>query len=136
MTYAASAALQAAVYQHLSADAGLTVLVPDAIHDARPEGPVVGTHVVVGDEQVRDWSTKTGRGAEHRFVVSVVSDEEGYLTAKTVAGAITDALIDAPLLLARGHVVCLGFLRGRARRVRAGQVRRIDLTFRALVEDT
>ena len=135
MSYAVSASLQAAVYQQLVADLVLSGLVPGAIHDARPEGPVIGTHVVLGDEDVRDWSDGTGVGAEHRFSISVVSDEEGYQTAKTVAGAISDALIDAPLILGRGRVVCLGFLRARARRVRSGQTRRIDMVFRAIVED-
>ena len=135
MSYAVSAALQAAIYQHLAADATLAGLVPGAIHDARPPGPVVGTHVILGDEDVRDWPHQTGMGADHRFTVSVVSDEDGYQTAKIVAGAVSDALVDASLVLTRGRVVCIGFLRARARRVRSGQTRRIDMIFRALVED-
>ncbi len=135
MSYAVSAALQAAVFQHLAADAGVSALVPGAVHDARPEGPVVGTHVIIGDEDVRNWSTQAGGGADHRLTVSVVSDEDGYQLAKTVAGAVSDALVDASLPLARGRVVCIGFLRARARRIRSGQTRRIDMIFRALVED-
>jgi hypothetical protein len=39
------------------------------------------------------------------------------------------------MVLSRGRVVAIEFLSARARRVRAGDVRRIDMTFRARVED-
>ena len=37
--------------------------------------------------------------------------------------------------LERGRVITLNFLKARARREEAGQIRRIDLTFRARVHD-
>jgi hypothetical protein len=46
---------------------------------------------------------------------------------------VSDALVGADLPLTRGHLVFLRFLRGQA--VRSGATRRIDLTFRARVED-
>lgn len=136
MSYAISAALQAGIYQSLAADGDLAALVGTAIHDQMPAGPVSGTYVSLGPEDVRDLSDQTHRGAEHRFSVSVVSDEAGFQTAKAVAGRIADILVDAEPVLTRGRVVLLSFLSARARRVRAGQTRRIDLSFRAIVEDT
>ena len=136
MSYGISAALQAGVYQSLAADGELASLVGAAIHDQMPSGPVSGTYVSLGPEDVRDLSDQTHRGAEHRFSVSVVSDEAGFQTAKAVAGRIADVLVDAEPVLTRGRVVSLSFLSARARRVRAGQTRRIDLSFRAIVEDT
>lgn len=136
MSYGVSAALQAGVYQSLLADSALVSLVGTAIRDQMPAGPVSGTYVSLGPEDVRDFSDQTHRGAEHRFSISVVSDEPGFQTAKVVAGRIADILVDSAPVLARGRVVSLSFLSARARRVRAGQTRRIDLSFRAIVEDT
>lgn len=135
MSYGCSGPLQVAIYQHLTTDAALAALVGDAIHDTPPPGPVTGTYVVLGAEEARDLSDKTSGAADHRIMVSVVSDAEGFLTAKQVAGAVSDALVDASPSMSRGRVVSLRFLRARARRVRSGQVRRIDLIFRVLVDD-
>jgi hypothetical protein len=90
--------------------------------------------VSLGPEDARDASDKTGDGAIHDFVVSVITDEAGFQTAKAVASAISDALSGAALALARGQLVGLWFLRAKARRVETGEARRIDLTFRARVE--
>lgn len=135
MSFGPSGALQAAIYQLLAADPALTSLVGSSIHDEIPPGPVSGTLVSLGEGDVRDVSDKTGGIAEHRFAVSVVSDAEGFAQAQSAAAAISDALVDAAPVLSRGRVVSIRFLKARARRVRAGQVRRIDLTFRAIVED-
>jgi hypothetical protein len=136
MSYAVAAALQEAVFQRLSADSGLAALVGDAIFDALPAGLVPQTYVTLGPEEVRDRSDATAGGAWHRFTVSVVTENVGFLTAKEVAGAVSDALVGADLALARGRLSNLDFLRARARRESGGQLRRIDLTFRARVDDT
>ena len=135
MSYGVSAALQAAVFQRLQADAALAGLVGADIFDAAPSGAVPVTYVSLGAEEVRDASDMTGAGAVHEFTVSVVTEAAGFRAAKDVAAAVSDALIDAPLVLARGRLVSLRFLRARARRVQDGDVRRIDLRFRARVED-
>lgn len=130
MSYGAAAALQAAVFQRLVA------LLPGvAVHDALPPGAGSGTFVLLGPEEVLDASDGTGRGAEHRFVVSVISDATGFLAAKEVAVAVSDALVDAPLMLDRGRLVGLRFLKAQARRLDQGAARRIDLRFVARVED-
>jgi hypothetical protein len=134
MSYATAAALQAAIYQRLRASSALDALVGDAIYDAVPPGTVTGTYVSIGPEDVRDASDATGDGAEHDFAVSVLTDMAGFQAAKAVAAAVSDELVGATLVLARGHLVGLWFLRARARRVETGEMRRIDLTFRARVE--
>jgi hypothetical protein len=135
MSYGASAALQAALYQRLMADVTLDTLVGDAIYDAVPPGTVTGTYVSLGPEDARDASDQVGRGAVHEFVVSVVTDQAGFQAAKAVAAAVSDALTGAVLVLARGRLVGLWFMKARARRVEDADVRRIDLTFKARVED-
>lgn len=134
MSYGIAAALQAAVYQRLLADAALGALVGTAIYDAVPPGTVTGTYVSLGPEDVLDASDKTGDGAVHDFVISVITDEAGFATAKAVAAAVSDALVDADLVLSRGHLVALWFLRAKARRVEKAETRRIDVIFRARVE--
>ncbi len=135
MSYAVSAALQAAVYQQLHTDTALAQLVGTAIYDAQPNGTLPSTYVLLGSEQVQGVADSGGYGAWHRFTISVVSDAAGFHTAKSVAAAINDALVDAPLTLARGQLVALNFFRARARREGAGDIRRIDIIFRARVDD-
>lgn len=135
MSYGAAAALQAAIYQRLMADSALDSLVAGAIYDSAPPGTVTGTYVSIGPEDVRDASDQVGRGAFHEFVVSVVTDQAGFQTAKAAAAAVSDALTGATLVLGRGRLVGLWFLKARARRVEKADTRRIDLTFRARIED-
>ena len=130
MSYAAAPALQTAVFQRLS---GWPALTGVAIHDAVPPA-VSGTFVLIGPEEARDQSDKTGAGAEHQLVISVITDAAGFLSIKTVAAEISDALVGAALTLSRGSLVSLFFVRASARRIEEGETRRIDLTFRARVQ--
>ena len=132
MSYGSAAALQAAIWQRLSADPALAgVLVVDAL----PKGAGKGAFILIGPEEVLDQSDKTGGGAEHRLTVSVISDGAGFRPAKEIAVAVSDALVDAQLSLLRGRLVSLRFQRAVARRLDEGAVRRIDLVFRARVEN-
>lgn len=131
MSYQAAAALQAAVFTRLS---GFPALAGVSIVDAMPPGTAPGSFVLIGPEQVVDQSDKTGGGAEHRFEVAVISDASGFVSAKTLAGAVSEALVDAGLTLATGSLVSIGFLRATARRLDGGALRRIDMTFRARIE--
>jgi hypothetical protein len=130
MSYGAAPALQQAVFQHLT---GFPALAGVAIYDAVPPN-ATGTFVLIGPEEARDQSDKTGAGAEHQLVISVITDATGFLSIKTIAADISDALIGAPLTLVRGTLVNLLFLRASARRIEEGETRRIDLTFRARIE--
>ncbi|SFA78103.1 Protein of unknown function [Poseidonocella pacifica] len=135
MTYALSAALQKAVYQHLAENDAVRAEVGTAIYDAIPSGIPPSTYIALGPEDVRDRSDNTSNGAEHRFVISVVTDTAGFRRAKSVAGAISDALHRVELNLDRGRLIGMHFVRAQARRQDKGAERRIDLTFRARVED-
>ncbi|MEO0370070.1 MAG: DUF3168 domain-containing protein [Pseudomonadota bacterium] len=134
MSYAVSAALQAAVYQQLAGDVTLAGLVGTAIYDALPNGTLPSTYVLLGEDSTQDASDVTGGGAWHRLTVSVISDQAGFHTAKSVAAAISDALVDADLTLTTGTLVALHFFRARAAREDTGDTRRIDIVFRARVD--
>ncbi|TRW96869.1 DUF3168 domain-containing protein [Paracoccus sp. M683] len=137
MSYAASVALQAAVYQHLRADAVLADLVGDAIFDAMPASVPSGIYVSLGPEDAQDAGDMTAAGSRHDFVVSILSgsdESDGFGAVKQVAAAVSDALEAGELLLDRGYMAGLWFLRARARRVENGAARRVDLTFRARID--
>lgn len=136
MSYATAPALQTAIYGHLSADAALAALVGGAIFDGPPEGTPPDTYVVLGDEEARDRSDQSGRATLFRLTLSVVAREAGFHQAKQVAAAIGAALDGAALNLGTGHLVAMQFDRARARRTRNDTGRRIDLRFRALVDET
>ncbi|WP_377506392.1 DUF3168 domain-containing protein [Octadecabacter sp. R77987] len=135
MSYGVAEALQTAVYQQLVADVTLAGLVGTAIYDALPTGTLPSIYVALGPEIARDRSDKTGGGAEHEFTVSIVTDGAGFAAAKTAAAAVSDALVDADLTLARGVLVSCNFYKATAARVGTGDVRRINMIFRARVDD-
>ncbi len=135
MSYGVSAALQTAVYQALVGDAALGVLVGADIYDAFPSGMLPALYVALGPEVVKDRSDKTGGGATHEFTISVVTENAGFATAKQAAAAVSDALVDVDLALNRGTLIALNFFRAKAVRVGSADQRRIDLTFKAIVQD-
>lgn len=135
MSYAVSAPLQSAVFTAIAADPAVAAVVGDAVYDALPGGPLPGLYVSLGPETVKVEDDKTGSGSAHRFVISVVTDVPGFRVAKEAAGAVSDVLHDADLPLTRGRLVSLRFERARAFKIDKGAGRRIDLTFRARVED-
>lgn len=134
MSYRASSALQSAVYQQMANDAALQGLVGSNIYDALPTGTLPALYVSLGPEEAKDYSSKSGGAAHHEFVVSVISEASGFQTAKEVAAAISDALVDAPLSLSVGDLTGLWFVKAKAARIGNDDTRRIDLTFRAAVD--
>ncbi|ETX28245.1 DUF3168 domain-containing protein [Roseivivax isoporae] len=134
MSYGVSGALQAAIYRRLNEDGTVAATVGAHVYDAVPAGPLPGLFIALGAERVRDASDQSGAGAWHDFEVSIVTDGAGFQAAKRAAAAASDALCAADLALTRGRLVSLRFLRAKAARDRDGR-RRIDMTFRARVED-
>ena len=130
MSYAAANAVQAAVYGALIGDVALAALVGGAIHDAEPDAPP-DLYVALGPERVREASDASGRGAEHRITVSVVTSRSGFSAAKAAAGRVEAVLHGADLALDEGRLVDLAFVEARARRDRRDRTRRVDMVFRA-----
>lgn len=131
MSYAASAALQSAVYARL---VGYPALAGVTVADAVAPGTGTGMFILLGPETASDKGDKGHAGAEHQFQVSVISDDTGFLGAKVIAAHVSDALVGASLTLSAGTVVDLSFVRATARRLKEGDSRRIDMVFRARVD--
>lgn len=140
MTYALSWPLQEAVFQRLSADTAVAAIAGGRIYDAplppEAEGDPDGVYVTLGDETVRDWSTKSDNGAVHQITISVHAPRRGFAEAKQAAGAISDSLLGAALTMTRGKVIQIRFHEARTGRSQGDALRRIDLRFRVTVEDT
>ena len=60
MSYAVSAALQAAIYQRLMQDEAMAALVQGHVYDALPQGALPALYVTLGTEVARDASDATG----------------------------------------------------------------------------
>ena len=135
MSYALSGVLQTSVYQTLIGDPALQALIGTAIYDAVPSGVLPSTYVTLGPENATARTDRSGGATVHDFVVSVHTEDGGFQSIKDVAAAISDALVDAPLVMSRGSLSTLDFLRAKARRTSSGQMRQVDLWFRARVED-
>ena len=90
MTYALSGALQAAIYGRLQNDPGLTALIGDAVFDAMPGGDLPETYVLLGGETAQGAADPEGAGAEHRFVVSVITSAPGFATARAFSDRLGD----------------------------------------------
>ncbi len=131
MSYGVANALQEAVFTALSGDVAITV----PIYDALPAGVLPETYVVLGGEDVTTTGDSTGAGAQHDFTVAVVSSAPGFAAAKSVAVAISDNLLAANLVLARGGLTGIWLRKANARRLESGAQRQIDLRFRALTDD-
>ncbi len=140
MTYALAWPLQEAIYAALNADPGVVAVLGDRIYDAPPpfSGPAEAEapYVTLGDERAEDWSTATDAGAVHTVTLSVHAPRHGFGVAKQAAGAVSDALLGAALTLSRGRVVNVRFIEALSARAEDGQLRRIDLRFRVVLEDT
>ncbi|MFY0648080.1 DUF3168 domain-containing protein [Sulfitobacter geojensis] len=135
MSFAMSGPLQRAVYDALSADPVLGMIVGSAIYDAVPTGTLPAIYVRLGSEEVKDASDGSGAGAVHRFTVSVITSSPGFAQAKEAAAAISDTLHNGNFTLSRGRLVSLRFERAKASRVEAAATRQIDLRFAARVQD-
>ncbi|WP_187429205.1 hypothetical protein ROLI_028640 [Roseobacter fucihabitans] len=135
MSYAIAGALQAAIFDALIQDSALGTLIGSNIYDAVPTGNLPEAYVSLGSEQVRDASDQTGDGAVHTVDISIITSQPGYAGAKAIAAAVSDALQDADLSLARGRLVSLRFQRAQARRIDKAAGREIRMRFRARVED-
>ena len=77
--------------------------------------------------------TLSAGGALHDFSVTVTSSAAGYHQAKQAAAAVSDALLNAPLPLSRGRVGRVQFHRAQA--ARSGADRRIEIWFRARLDE-
>lgn len=130
----AAAALRAAIHDALAADAPLTTLLGGPkIYDEVPAA-VSFPYVTLGEARVSDWSTASDSGEEHQLTLHAWSRQGGHREAHVIAGALLQALDDAPLTLAGHTLVNLRFTVADVRREADGRTYRAAVRFRAVTE--
>ncbi|MEX1083143.1 MAG: DUF3168 domain-containing protein, partial [Xanthobacteraceae bacterium] len=91
-------------------------------------------YVTLGEARVTDWSTATEAGEEHQLTLNAWSRQGGHREAHLIAGALLQALDDAPLTLADHRLVNLRFALADVRREADGKTYRAAVRFRAVTE--
>jgi len=131
---AASLALRAAVHAALTADAALSaVLGGPKIYDEPPREAVF-PYVTLGETRIADFSTGNEAGLEHQLTLHAWSRQGGHREAHVIAGALLQALDDAPLALAGQHLVNFRFAAADVRREADGRTYHALVRFRAVTE--
>ena len=130
----AAAALRAAIHDALAADAPLAALLGGAkVYDEPPKGAAF-PYVTLGEARVADFSAGAERGEEHRLTLHGWSRQGGHREAHLIAGALLQALDDAPLALTDHRLVNLRFALADVRRESDGRTYHALVRFRAVTE--
>ena len=134
MPTAASAALRAAVHDALVADAALTsALGGPKVYDEPPRAAAF-PYITLGEMRVADYSTGSEPGEEHQLILHAWSRQGGAREAHVIAGALLQALDDAPLTLADHRLVNFRFAVADIRREADGRTYHALVRFRAVTE--
>jgi hypothetical protein len=130
----ASAALRAAIHDALVADGQLTaVLGGPRVYDEPPRAAAF-PYVTLGEARVADFSTGSEPGEEHQLTLHAWSRQGGHREAHLIAGALLQALDDAPLTIADHRLVNLRFAVADVRREADGRTYHALVRFRAVTE--
>jgi hypothetical protein len=134
MPTAASASLRAAVHDALIADAALTDLLGGPkIYDEPPRAAAF-PYVTLGEMRIADASAGSDALEEHQLVMHAWSRQGGHKEAHLIAGALLQALDDAPLTLVDHALVNLRFSVADVRREADGRTYHALVRFRAVTE--
>lgn len=134
MLIAATVALRSAIHAALVADGALNALLGGAhIYDEPPRNASF-PYVTIGQARVIDWSTGTDSGEEHQLTLHAWSRQGGHREAHLIAGALLQALDDAPLVLDDHRLINLRFSVADVRRESDGRTHHALVRFRAVTE--
>ncbi|MBM3529051.1 MAG: DUF3168 domain-containing protein [Alphaproteobacteria bacterium] len=130
----ASAALRAAIHTALSGDGALAALLGGPkIYDEPPQAAAF-PYVTLGEARVADFSAGDAPGEEHQLTLHAWSRQGGHREAHLIAGALLQALDDAPLELDGHRLVNLRFAVADVRREADGRTYHALVRFRAMTE--
>src|SRR3972149_3086207 len=113
---ASAVSLRAAIRDALAADMPLVTMLGGAkIYDEPPRDAAL-PYVTLGEDVIADASTATEPGDEHALTLHVWSRQGGHREAHIIAGALLEALVDAPLSLDGHRLANLRFIVADVRR--------------------
>lgn len=130
----ASAALRAAIHDALNSDGALNALLGGAKVYDEPPPAAAFPYVTLGEARVADFSTGSEPGEEHQLTLHAWSRQGGHREAHLIAGALLQALDDAPLALTDHRLVNLRFATADVRREADGRTYHALVRFRAMTE--
>ena len=130
----ASAALRAAIHDALVTDGALTALLAGPRIYDEPPASAAFPYVTLGEARIADYSTGTEPGEEHQLTLHGWSRQGGHREAHLIAGALLQALDDAPLSLAEHRLVNFRFALADVRREADGRTYHALVRFRAVTE--
>jgi len=126
--------LRAAIHDALVNDSPLVALLGgEKIYDEPPRDAAL-PYVTLGEDIIADGSTATEAGEEHALTLHVWSRQGGHKEAHLIAGALLEALADAPLALDGHHLANLRFIVADVRREADGRTYHGIVRLRALTE--
>ncbi len=134
MPIAATVSLRAAVYDALAGNSQLvSVLGGPKIYDEPPKQAAF-PYVTLGETYIADFSAGGEAGQEHQLTLHAWSRQGGHKEAHVIAGALLQALDDAPLTLSDHRLVNLRFAVADVRREPDGRTYHALVRFRAVTE--
>jgi hypothetical protein len=130
----APAALRAAIYQALVADAALSAALGGArVYDEVPRDAAF-PYVTLGDARISDASGDDGPTQEHQLTLHAWSRQGGHKQAHVITGALLQALDDVALQPSGHRLVNLRFALADIRREADGRTYHALVRFRAVTE--
>jgi hypothetical protein len=133
MPTASSAALRSAIYDALIADSALAALLGGPSVYDEPPRQATFPYVTLGEARIVDLSAGE-RAEEHQLTLHAWSRHGGHKEAHLIAGALLNALDDAPLALSDHRLVNLRFALADVRREADGRTYHAVVRFRAVTE--
>ena len=91
-------------------------------------------YVTLGETRIADFSTGTEQAEEHQLMLHAWSRQGGHKEAHLIAGALLQALDDAPLTLTDHRLVNFRFAVADIRREADGRTYHAAVRFRAVTE--
>ena len=130
----ANVALRAAIHVALRSDTGLTAMLGgNRIYDEPPRNAAF-PYVTLGEARLIDSSGDGAETQEHHLTLHAWSRQGGHREAHMIAGALLQALDDAPLPLEENRLVNLRFALADIRREKDGKTYHALVRFRAVTE--
>ena len=131
---ASAVSLRAAIRDALVADTPLAALLGGAKIYDEPPRDAKPPYVTLGEDVIADASTATEPGDEHSLTLHVWSRQGGHREAHIIAGALLEALLDAPLSLDGHSLANLRFIVADVRREADGRTYHGLVRLRAVTE--
>ena len=130
----ATAALRAAIHDALISDGALTSILGGAKIYDEPPANAAFPYVTLGEARVADFSAGEERLEEHQLTLHAWSRQGGHKEAHGIAGALLQALDDAPLSPDGHQLINLRFSLADIRREADGRTYHALVRFRAVTE--